>query len=1039
MTRFAAVALMICVGAALYAQDTNGLVTGLLTDTASRPVSGVTVTLTNEATGQRRETNADVEGWFSIGQLPPGAYRLEARRDGYCTHVLRFVLQLGQQVVADIPLAPGRVMETINVTNTRELLKPDSAAIGAIIGNWQITELPLDGRNFYELSLLVPGVAPAAQESAGTVRGEFAMHVSGAREDSNTFLLDGVYNGDPKLNGIALNPPVDAIREFEVVTGTYNAEYGSNAGGQISVALKSGSNQFHGSAYGFLRNGVFDARSYFAPAAEPAPPYTRGQFGASLGGPLARDRTFFFTDYEGLRSREGITSLTRVPTALERKGDYSQSSLPAIDPTTGAPFAGKVIPAAWINPIGAAIANLYPLPNREGATENYVSSPTSTVRNDHFDLRLDHSPRQASNLTMRYSFADAFTMLPFSGPDFAKVPGYGVNTPRRAQNAALSETHVFTPTLISQVRFGFSRTAMGVYQQNMGRNVNAAVGLPTVSAYKRDEGLSLISVTGYSALGDEYNNPQHSATSIYEGAGSLTWARNRHVFKAGAGVRFVRQNAYRDIQARGLLSFLGMSGNALAELLMGLPTVTGVARADNPQRLRTHGESLFVQDTFRIRPDLTLSFGLRYEYNAPPEDGGGRASVFDTRTGAVVPLGTDGVPRGGYLPDRNSWAPRFGFAWNPRGGHTVVRGGYGVYYAQAPFATGEGIYFNPPNYTFQLAVAAPTAPLSLYHPFADPGSTTTTPSALAIQQDLRSGYSQQWSFGIQHSLGPQRVLEATYVGSKGTKLLAARDFNQPEPSSTLPNPRPRPGFADINILESRGNSSYQSLQVSFRQNLMRGSTLLAAYTFSKSIDDASGFFSSAGDPNYPQNSLDTRAERGLSSFDLRHRFSLAYSCIVPGRGRLLGGWQMLGIWTIQSGRPFTVALLPSFDNSNTGQSSLGFGANDRPDVLGNPALSNPSVERWFDTGKFVIPPTGHFGNSGRNILTGPGLQNWNASLIKNVSLRESLSLQFRTEVFNAFNHPNFGLPGHFAGSADFGRVTSSGSPRHIQFGVKLLF
>jgi hypothetical protein len=389
--------------------------------------------------------------------------------------------------------------------------------------------------------------------------------------------------------------------------------------------------------------------------------------------------------------------------------------------------------------------------------------------------------------------------------------------------------------------------------------------------------------------------------------------------------------------------------------------------------------------------------------------------------------------------------------WPGRSGHTVLRAGYGIYYDQSSLAPGEGLYFNPPYFDFKLYFSLPGLPLTLYDPFPSFFPFAVPASALGFQKDLRGPYVQQWNFSFQQQLGKSRIVELAYVGSKGTKLISARDINQPHPSVILPNPRPVPQFDDITFLESRSNSTYQGFQLRFQQRLDSGLSFLASYTCAKSLDDASSFFSSDGDPNFPQDSYNVRAERGRSNFDVKQRVSVSYSYDIPlgkGHSRLgsggwistvFGGWQTFGILTFQSGRPFTVALVPEFDRSNTGRSILGFGANDRPNLTGAARLSDPTPERWFDTSAFSLQPAGSFGNSGRNILDGPGQQTINVSLLKNTMLTESLTLQFRAEAFNFFNHTNFDLPDIFFGSPTFGRIRSAQDPRLIQFGLKLVF
>jgi hypothetical protein len=1057
---FTATLVLLGIGSAV-AQTHRGSVRGTATDANGAAVSGVTITLKNVGTDEDRTTQSDDRGNYAFAALSPGRYRLstEYGAKGFAAHQETFELQVNEDRRIDLDLKIAHDTFTVDSVDTAAL-KKDTASVGTVINNRQVEGLPLDGRNFYELSLLVPGAYPPAQGSAGSTRGDFAFSVNGAREDMNNFLLDGVYNVDPKLNTFGVRPPVDAIREFENLTSTYDASFGRSAGAQINVVSKSGTNDFHGSIFEFHRNAALDARNFFAPANEPGPKYIRNQFGGSIGGPIRKDKTFFFADYEGTRSREGITRVTNVPTLAERNGDFSQSlfGVPT-NPFTGMPFAGGRIPDAFINPIGRNIAALYPLPNRNVPFANFVASPVQEDRNDHFDVRVDHLFNSSSTWTFRYSFGDRDLFEPFAGSGFSLVPGYGNDVSRRSQNAMISETHVFSPTLINDLRVAFNRVASAVNQEDQGTSVNRAVGMPDLATNPRDFGLSFITVTGYSPLGHEGNNPQNSVTNTYQILDTATYSTGRHLFKFGGDVRFVQQNGFRDVQSRGLLQFspfLTLTNNALGDLLMGFPLVTGGARLDNAQHLRSNSYNLFLNDSFRVTRNLTLIGGLRYEYNSPPVDAFDRANIYDPATGRLVPVGTAGVPRSGFESDKNNFAPRVGFAWTLGDeGKTVVRGGYGIYYDQSPLAPGEALYFNAPYFDFNLFFPLPGLPLTVNNPFPAFFPFALPDSALSIQRDLRTAYMQHWSASVQHQLGRSRVLEVAYVASKGTKLLAARDINQPAPQVLPPGlpfvPRPNPLFDDITQIESRANSRYDSLQVRFEQRLDFGLAVLGSYTWSKSEDDASNFFASAGDPNFPQDSNNLRPERGPSNFDTPHRISLSYSYDLPfGKGKryfaddgwvtaLLTGWQTFGIVTLQSGRPFTAALLSEIDNSGTGRSVLGFGANDRPNVTGDPNLSNPTPDRWFNTAAFAFPAQGTFGNAGRNILRGPGFQNVNASLMKNTQLTERLNLQFRAEAFNLFNHPNFNLPDNFLGSPTFGRISSARDPRHLQFGLKLLF
>ena len=1038
------------------AQTDRAVIRGRIIDEKGTTVPDARIQLLNENTGQVRTVASSIDGEFAVSQIPAGTYRLEVEMAGYRKHIQKVELQINHELRLDISLQIGPLTEEIIVSAPSSLLRKESTALGTVIENHFVSGLPLDGRNFLELSLLVPGAVPAAPGSAASVRGDFAFSVNGGRESANNFLLDGAYNIDPKLNTFAIQPPVDAIQEFEIVSGTYDASFGRSGGAQVNVILNSGSNLFHGTIYEFHRNGILDARNFFAPSEEPNSPYQRNQFGFSLGGPIVKNQTFFFVDYEGRRVREGITRVDNVPTLEERSGDFSQSLFPKPnDPFIGQAFPGGKIPEERLSPVGLAMAALYPEPNRSTLFQNYVSSPSLHDRNDQFDVRFDHSIVGSGELFFRYSFGDRDLFEPFSGPTFSSVPGFGTDISRRAQNIVVGHTLVMSPNFVSQARSAFSRVSTGAFHENTGNSINSSVGLPELSANPRDFGLSFTTVSGFSPLGDEFNNPQHSTTNTFQIVDTATYLHGQHLLKFGFDVRAAQQNAFRDVQSRGFLTFTGqagVSGNALADLLLGFPYLSGGAQLDNHQHLRTESYNLFLHDSYRAAPNLTLSAGIRYEYNSPPVDTEDRANIYDPNSRSLVQAGTHGIPRSGYEADRNNWAPRLGLAWAFGSERTnVLRAGYGVYFDQSALAPGEGLYFNAPFFDFRLFFSLPGLPLTLNDPFPIFFPFSLPQSALSFQPDLRTAYMQHWNLGWQQQLNQNRVFEVAYVGSKGTKLLTARDINQPGPSPQQPNPRPVLQFDDINLLAARANSTYHGLQLRFHQRLHSCFSMLSSYTWSKSLDDASNFFSSAGDPNFPQDSFNLRAEKGRSNFDVRHRLSVSYSYQLPvGRGhRLLGdagwisslltGWQTFGILTLQSGRPFTVALLPEIDNSNTGRSILGFGANDRPDLLDAPQLSDSDPDRWFNTDAFAIPPQGNFGNSGRNILDGPGFQNLNASLVKHSDIGENLDLEFRFEVFNLFNHPNFNLPDIFLGSSTFGHILSAQNPRHIQFGLKLLF
>ena len=1040
--------MLVLTAPVLASAQANGRIQGRIVDAQGSVIAGAQVLVQGDGNGVRLATQSDDDGLFNVPSLAPGGYRVEVSQNGFRTQVQHATVRVNQALRLDVALQVGGASETVTVNAPSASFDRLTPMLAFRMDPEHIANLPLDGRNFLDLALLAPGTAPAAQGSAGSVRGDFAFNVSGAREDANAYLLDGAYNVDPKLNGVAVRPPVDGIREFEVVTSTPDASFGRSAGGQVNVVTRSGTNMFRGAAYDYVRVGAFNARNYFAPKNEDAPDYNRNQFGTAMGGAIKKDRLFFFADYEGTRLTEGLTRVTNVPTLAERNGDFTQSLLPTPrDPFTGQPL--PFIPDFVQNPVGRAIAALYPEPNRSTPFANYVSSPESTDDVNQFDLRVD-ARREGKALTARYSFSDRNFFEPFAGSTFSAVPGYGNDVPRRAQNLVVTGTRPFGSRILNEARVGMTHISGGVTQQGQGTSINQLVGLPDLSSNPRDWGLSFISVQGFSPLGHEYNNPQENTTSLWQFGDTLTWSRGKHFLKMGGELRFINQEAFRDVQARGLLNFtnFAFTGNALADLLLGLPSVTVGATLDNPQNLSTTSAAFFLQDSVSLSPTVTLTAGLRYELNTPPVDKNDRVTLYDPETGQLVPAGTEGMPRGGYETDTNNFAPRLGAAWAVRP-DTIVRGGYGISYDQSALAPNEFLYFNSPYFDLNtyFSVGAPVNYLlTLNNPFPANFPLFVPDSATSVQRDLKTGFLHHWNLDVQRQIGATRSIEVSYVGTRGRNLIAARDINQPAPSPVVPNLRPNPLFADIIAIESRATSSYNALEVRLDQRLNRGVAFTAAYTLGKSMDDASGFFSSTGDPNFPQDS-NNPSEWARSNFDVRHRLAMSGTWQLPfGTDRkwlhdggfaatCLGNWDIHAILSLQSGRPLTIAVHPDIDRSNTGRKSLGFGFNDRPNQSGNADVASPDELQWFNTAAFSFPEFGTFGNVGRNTVEGPGYKNLNFALTRNAGLGRG-SFQIRLELYNAFNWTNFDLPDNFLGSPTFGQILSAGAPRRMQLGLR---
>lgn len=1039
----------------LAAQQVQGRIHGLILDSSGAVVGGAEVEVRRIETGATRLATSGANGRYSMPALPPGTYSVGVSAEGFrpvSREAIR--LSIGGEADASFVLEVGPASDAITVSGELSALDATQAAIGNVIPNRFVVSLPLNGRNFLQLSLLVPGTVPAAVGSPGSERGRFAFQTNGARESANSFLYDGAYAIDPILNSFSFAPPVDAVSEFRIQTSNSEAGLGRNSGGQISVAIKQGTNELHGTAYEFLRNDHFDARNFFSQPNDPVPTLRRHQFGASLGGPIARNSTFFFANFEGLRETRAQTRTTNVPTLAERDGDFSSSAGNApINFFTQQPFPNALLPYA--NPIGQAVAGLYPEPNRSALGQNFVAAPEGENSTNKSDIRLDRRVGDGGQLAGRYSFADSDVHEPYAAQQFSSVPGYGNLLDQRGQNAMASYTDNLGPQWINEARFGYNRIGNRTLHENSGTSLNSTLGLPDLATRELDLGLSFFQVTGYSSLGGEFNNPQVSTVNTWQISDTLSYSRGGHLLQFGFEQRGIRQDGFRNVLARGSIYFtdLAYTQNAFADLLFGLPSYTVGARADGLQAARTGATSAFATGTLRLSRTLTLTLGLRYENNQPAFDAEDAASVFDLESRQVMRLGEGGVPRSGFYRDNNNLAPRIGLALRPAAtDRLVIRAGWGVYHNFSDLAAGQGIYFNPPFFNAMLFFPSLQTPLTIAEPWPEGQAAPLPPSVTTYDRNMRTSYAQQWNFTVQSEVFEDTVLSIGYNGTRGTKLVGARDINQAAASPAQPNYRPLPTFSDINLIASGFDSVYHSLQAQFQCRLQTGLTGLFTYTWSKSLDNASNFFASAGDANYPQDSNNIAAERARSSFDVPHRFTggFVYQLPVgPGRAlgsnwtgaaaRLLGGWQLNGIVSLQSGQPYTVALPGELDNSNTGRSSYGFGAGDRPNVSSNPNLSSPDPQQWFDPGAFSMPEYGSFGNAGRNIIGGPGLANVDFSVLKDIRVAETATLQFRAELFNMLNTPNFLNPNIFFGTPGFGRVLAARDGREVQFGMKLIF
>ncbi|HUA85819.1 MAG TPA: TonB-dependent receptor [Bryobacteraceae bacterium] len=897
------------------------------------------------------------------------------------------------------------------------------------------------------------------------------MSINGAREQSNNFLLDGVDNNDLAINQWVVPLDPDAMEEFKVAETTYTAEYGRSGGGQINYTTKSGSNQFHGVAYEYLRNADLDARNFFDP--HDIPPYKRNQFGTSIGGPIKKDKTFFFFNWESTRIRFSVSKVGTVPTAAMHSGNFSALSSPIYDPnsisSTGqrAPFSGNIIPASEISPVGQNVLNLYPLPNAPNNASSGLYDSTIGAMDDlnQYTGRIDHRFTDSDSLFGRYSFYDENRLNTFDAfcAGSHNLPGYGCNTLNGGQSFLLGEVHLFGATKINELRLGYNRTRGGIFQQDESTDNSTALGILGTSRNPIDYGTPLIEPSGYDTEGDATNLPQDRKDNTYQVTDTFSWIHGKHNFKFGEDFRRFQLNLLFDSTARGTLVFQNFytsaaansssGGSSIADLLLGDPYSSSVSRsfgglmASDVTGFRTSSLDFFAQDDWRVTPHLSLNLGVRWEYNSPTIDKYNHLSTFDPNVPGDIKTASPSQ-QNLYDTSKKQFAPRFGFAYTPFGNNTVFRGGYGVFWDEKllnilltpalspPFVV--PLSFNPSSN------GVPN--INLANPYGGT-STPPVPSATWLESPFKQGYVQQWSFNVQRQLPGDMGLTVGYVGSKGTHLDREYNANLPEPSPLFNQAnRPYSNFAGLTVDSSAATSNYNALQIELEKKVSHGLTLLTGYTYSKSLDTDSSWNAAVVDP------FNFHAEAGPSTFDTRNRFILSYVYLIPvGKGRaalsnmnwigdfLIGGWQTDGIFSVQSGNPIdpSVGLL-----TLTGTNSA-----TRPDVVSgcNPNDFSHTPHEWFNTACFSDNFLGRFGDSGRDVIVGPGEVEFDPSLLKNFVFKETRYVQFRAEFFNVFNHANFDNPTTTETSSTFARITSAGvqdprlTSRQIQFALRLVF
>ncbi len=1100
--------VVVAAGVNVFAQQITGSVRGTVLDPSGAVVQSASVSASQTETGLTRSAMTDHSGAYVLLELPVGHYQLQVEARGFQTYVQQgIILNVNETATIPVRLVVGAETQQVQVMADAQLIQGTVTSLGKTVSGREVLDLPLDGRNFTQLGLLQPGVVPLTpglEEAGGSLRAGQAYAVNGQRPESNNFLIDGANNFNGVDGGFVLKPPVDAIPEFKILTHNASAEFGQSLGSTTNIITRSGANSFHGALWEFLRNDALDATNYFAATTEPL---KQNQFGGTIGGPIRKDKTFFFGYYEGFRNRQGETDSSTVPSLVERQGDFStvctegftggfcnNPNHQLFNVFLNQPYPNNQFDLSTVNPISQGLLNYFPLPN----TGTNIFTSTQIVRQDsnQYGVRLDHYLTASDILNFRYTISDGsqFNPIPTSG---ASVPGFPVGQEQRAQNFVAQEAHTFSPSMIGVFRFSYLRNKF-LYGERTNHTTPASLGFEYDPSLELAVGPPFIQVNGYTTVGDPITGPRNTFENAFDYSGSLSWVHGRHEFKFGGGYQHLQVNVLQGIASNGFFVFapFPVTPNAFASFLFGQPVFFLQGRGDFSRGIRGNALNSYVQDTFKVTPRLTLNLGVRYDLPFPYTEIKNRQTLWiPGRQSTVVPDAPDGllypgdkgVPAGLIPTFKKGFAPRLGFAWDPKGSAKwLVTSAYGVFYE--PYYTGQGgplqspISAPPYLQTLQISVPNFSDPFNGNPPVS--GQFATPLTNLTLAPNLPLPYAQDWDLNIQRSFGSDLLFEIGYVGTKGTKLPRFVEANPAiyipgvdaggKPISTSDNAdqrrihsgctldpaSPPCTYSSTGFIEGIANSSYNALEASLNKRFSHGISFLASYTYSKSIDDASSFNMTgsaskpvAGENDLAQNPFDLAAERGRSLFDSRHRFVLSYQWSLPfwrqphaWYQQILGNWQVNGIATLMSGTPFTVFDSTDFSVQGSAPEISGFFSN-RPNLVAgqNPNSGPHTPDDWLNKNAFqqvIHDPNSavqQFGTAGRNIAQGPGYANWDFSAFKNIRMAESKEFQFRAEFFNILNHTNFRLPDSDISSPTFNHILAAQSPRLIQLALKFSF
>jgi outer membrane receptor protein involved in Fe transport len=1054
---------------------------GNVTDESGAAVAKVNVTVTNEANAAERTVTSSDEGSYTVPALQPGTYTVKAETPGFRQAIETSVkLEVNQTLRVDMTLRVGEVSEKIEVSGVAAQLQTDSSTVATTVDNKKVVELPLNGRSFTQLTILVPGAVGtggATFQSSGTT-----VSISGLRSENNNYTLDGVNNNETFFKSYGVQPSIDAIQEFKVQTNITAAEFGTGAGANVNVVTKSGTNTFHGSAYEFHRNQHLSSQDYFSEQAkQDIPVFRQNNFGGTVGGPIIRNKTFFFFGYEQTKYGRGQSILSQIPTPAMLSGDLSHDyagnpAPPIYDPTTTrvengltvrTPFANNQIPASMIDPTTAAYAKIfYPAPNVNIPGANYIDNRSQTLDAKQWIGRIDQYFGSNNTLTGRINLNDSTQFNPGGLPTTINTLGNSFT------NAMISDTHTFGANTILDVRLGYHRNNLQVRDSAPG-GLDATTAF--INTYKiqgvppEKQGVPLFPNFSINGLTSPSQNGFPFPDDTYSFTGSISRITGKHLVKAGWDFREMRN--LDDGFFTGNFAFtkdattdpqnVANTGQAMASYLLGLPNNALRNVGDTTAIMRKHDYSAFVQDDWKVNQNLTLNLGLRYDYLGWPVHRDNKLGSFDLATGQFIWDGVNpinGAPpnvrRGIVNPRYNNFAPRFGAAYR-LGDKTTIRAGYGLFYNGNYLWEAQGVRGNYPfaisETQTNLNTAGATNPLeSVFTPVlaVTPGAQVPLSAQHIVNRNNKTSYTQQWNLHVQRRLTEDIIAEVGYVGNKGTHLTMFTNANTALPGAGDPNPRrPWPVLGATSIMDNSATGSYHGLQAKIEKRFSQGLTFRANYAFGKAIDNGGSGFGASSAPQNPNNTL---ADKGLSALNRTHIFSLDFVYQLPfGRGQkfgssinrfadaIVGGWEVTGILSATSGRPFTVTI--PRDIANIGARSI----SQRPDLVGDPyAGASKAPDHWINKAAFAEPAPYTFGNLGRNTLIGPGFAQFDFGGYKNFTITERIRLQLRIESFNLFNRANFANPdSNFDNSADlFGRITSlSGRPREEQLGLKVIF